>query len=178
MEYLEKRLTTSQFWLLGWTTWPVVAYWASCLTGVGIIFIFSLTLTVAQWYTLKQRPGNRQPALWFVLIPFYWFAATLPTLPAGVQETIGYTGAVVKFYLVQCFAELVLFFMFSSWRFGWYTCFNLLACGIWLIAFKWNEGTSHQTQMDSASWRFLLIPMVALLTNAITGYGLLKATEE
>lgn len=172
----EQLAESKRNWLLGWVIWPVISYWASCLTGIMVLLVYPIALTIAQWYVLTYRYGNQRPAFWFYTIILYglsfWY---ISTLPIEFKKSVGYTLVLIGYYLCQCIAEVILFYMFTTWRWAWYTCFNLLACGIWLLAFRVNESEHYPS--DGELWRYLIIPAIALLTNAVTGYGLLKATE-
>ena len=124
---------TDQRCFLRWTLWPVGLYLLGMVINRYSIFFFPFTLTLVQYIVLKERAGNRQPALWFGVLLLYGISLWCIRLPVWIKQPAGEFVWVVYYYLCQCVAEVLLFFMFASFRWAWYTCFNLLACGIWLL---------------------------------------------
>jgi hypothetical protein len=170
----EELSKSDKNWLLQWSLWPAGLYLLGVFLSIYSVIFLPLTLTIAQYYLLDSRSGNRRPTLWFSIVLVYGLIFWCMTkLPLWMRQ--GDFIWLFYYYFCQCVAEVVLFFMFTSWRWAWYTGFNLLACSIWLIAFKLNQGSQYPIYSDL--WLYLLIPAIASLTNAATGYGLLKATE-
>ncbi|WP_375444910.1 hypothetical protein [uncultured Fibrella sp.] len=176
MTLTEELSKSDQKWLLRWALWPAGLYLAGAFLSIYSVLFLPLTLTVVQYYLLDDKAGNHRPGLWFCMPLMYGLCFWCITLlPGWAKQLIGDQFWVGDFYISQCAGELLLFFIFNTWRWGWYTFFNLFAYSIWLLAFKLSEGSPYP--LTSGLWLYLLIPIIGFFTNALTGYGLIKAVE-
>ena len=172
---VQKMMTKDVRWLLSWVVWPIGTYCISWVGSTWFIAIYPLVLTVVQLHVLKERAGAERTAYWFGMPLIYTLAfLMMPRLVEDLSTSFTYLDLVFKYYLCQCAAELLLFCMFTTWRFGWYSVANLMASAVWYVGAK--LGVDLKTSAYDWNWLALAIPATAVLANTVTGFGLLKAT--
>lgn len=173
----DETLSWRRGWYPYWIWGPIVAFAVSWIFGVAIFLAYPVFLAISQYIALKDFQSIKRG--WLLLI---YGLISCCGIFAGISEylkpsLIDFTPLqhlTLIFYGSQCLTELLFPLIFRKWRLGYWTLGNSVALICWLfISFlfpaKENFWNAHLT--------FFILPLLAVLPNAITGYFLHLATR-
>lgn len=165
------------FWL--WALLPIGAYYVSWLL---MMMPFPLFLVVGQWVAIESFQKKQRPmTLWLMNLVTLLVTGLLIVLMVDKVWTNNYDDYLTFFlfgtyYLFQCFNEWIFFKLFSSWRFGYWSAANLIAAAVWILVLVGSKFIlPFGIKQEYVLW--FVIPMLGIISNAITGLGIHLATQ-
>lgn len=165
------------FWL--WALLPIGAYYVSWLL---MMMPFPLFLVVGQWVAIESFQKKQRPmTLWLMNLVTLLVTGLLIVLMVDKVWTNNYDDNLTFFlfgtyYLFQCFNEWIFFKLFSSWRFGYWSAANLIAAAVWILVLVGSKFIlPFGIKQEYVLW--FVIPMLGIISNAITGLGIHLATQ-
>ena len=165
------------FWL--WVLLPIGAYYVSWLL---MMMPFPLFLVIGQWLALQSSPKKQKPMTsWLLnlvtllvagLLMMYGVDSLWPDKNNDYHTVLIFT----IYYVCQCVNEWLFFKLFPSWRFGYWSAANLIAAVVWIVVLMGGKyALPFTVKQEYVLW--FIIPMLGIISNAITGLGIHLATQ-
>jgi hypothetical protein len=159
---------------LYWVFAPVIAHWASCMTGWFMIIAFPVFVTIGYYLFFRMQANFIRPKIWFATIPFMmtawvkWGPHIDYSIPGGIVD------GVIAYYVCQLINTLFISSMSDENSvdnsIGWFLG-QLMALAIWLILYKTFEGVFFSLGASASKFAlWIFYPSISLVANSLSGF--------
>ena len=160
-----------------WTVLPVLAYMFSWMIDWGVLLLFPILITVAQYLIFNVHPAVARPGFWFVTLPitYYIWIKWGPVITHSQPN--GILSGVIAYYAGQCintlFIPLIIKVEKPEFLLNWLLS-NLVAGLIWMGSYKLFIAGWPTTEIHNAgnAALFIIYPAIALAANGLSGFVL------
>lgn len=159
-----------QYWVFA----PVVAHWASCMTGLSAIITFPVFVTVSYYLFFRAQSAFTRPKIWLATIPFMmtawvkWGPHIDYSIPGGIVD------GVIAYYACQLINTIFISSMSDEntidTSIGWFLG-HLMALAIWLILYKAFVGVFFSLGASASNFAlWIFYPSISLVANSLSGF--------
>jgi hypothetical protein len=186
MKTLQHLTYEDRNWLIKWAVYPAFAYYASWLLGLFVLMIpvFVLLLIVIQMKRIERLTNSNRAGYWVLSLAGYfalaWLTKLVSTPDSVWLNTQGVAKLALIYYGTQALSEVALAQVAPVWRWGWFALANLGAACLWVGAYVlvgWVAPLFVTPNVIPGLWMVISIPILGVMSNILTGLGLLMATK-
>lgn len=166
-----------------WIVLPVLAHLFSWIAGwAGIILLFPILITVAQYSLFRIHPAVARPGYWFITLPITFFIWVKWGPALTFSKPNGIYSGVAAYYAGQLINSLFIPLIIKEWRSEYllrWIIGMIAAATVWLGLYGLVENNFPADKLSPAGGlaMFVVYPVIALIANGISSFFFLKKEQ-